>query len=52
MGVAKCVRKWSFLLGIIRVCSLQLELCAGQIASQCGRKDYCPLSLVNELPPV
>ncbi|KAJ8040649.1 Receptor-type tyrosine-protein phosphatase epsilon [Holothuria leucospilota] len=50
MGVAKCVRKWPFLLGIILVCSLQLKLCAGRSASQCGRKDKVLMTVMSFKP--
>ncbi|KAJ8040643.1 Tyrosine-protein kinase receptor Tie-1 [Holothuria leucospilota] len=50
MGVAKCVRKWLFLLGIILVCSLQLKLCAGRSASQCGRKDKVLMTVMSFKP--
>ncbi|KAJ8040637.1 Receptor-type tyrosine-protein phosphatase kappa [Holothuria leucospilota] len=52
MGVAKCVRKWPFLLGIVLVCSLQLELglCSGQRASQCGRKGKVQMTVMSFKP--
>ncbi|KAJ8040644.1 Receptor-type tyrosine-protein phosphatase mu [Holothuria leucospilota] len=50
MGVAKCVRNWplKLLLGINLVGSLQLiKLCAGKSASQCGRKDKVPMTIMS-----